>query len=344
MRFRIKTIALGAIAAAMAFGPFSAQAAEVEWSMQTYASTGMSEYNTLVKNFADKVEKASDGRMKIRVFPAGQVVSSAEVPEAVRAGALDLGSTFLVYYAGKEPAFQGINEWPAGHDDQQALDWFYSGGGKELLRPVAERHNFYYLGVSTLLGENIWSNKKIEGIEDLKGVKMRTTGLTAESLAKLGASPVSISSEDIYTAMQRGTIDAFEFISTPVHFGFGWNEVTQYVIYPKFTMGGSSDWLVNLDSWNALPDDLKAIVDNALRTASQEFFVRSRLEEREIEQKLMDAGIEFVTWPEGDLEKFHKVRYGVVREKYSPASEEFREIQQSRMNFLTNLGYSVEAP
>lgn len=344
MKTRMKSIALTALAAVMSFGPLEAMAADVQWRMQTYASTGMSEYNTLVMNFADKVEKASNGRMKIQVFPAGQVVGSAEVPEAVRAGALDLGSTFLVYYASKEPALQGINEWPSGLEEQQAYDWFYSGGGKELLRPLAERHNLYYLGVSTLLGENIWSNKKIEGIEDLKGLKMRTTGLTAESLAKLGASPVSISSEDIYTAMQRGTIDAFEFISTPVHFGFGWNEVTKYITYPKFTMGGSSDWIVNLDSWNALPDDLKEIVDNALRSASQEFFVQSRLEESEINEKLKDAGVEFVTWPEGDLEKFQKVRYEVVREKYSPASEEFREIQQSRMDFLAALGHSVEAP
>lgn len=344
MKTRIRSIALTTIAAVMSFGPLEAIAAEVEWRMQTYASTGMSEYNTLVMNFVNKVEKASNGRMTIQVFPAGQVVGSAEVPEAVRAGALDLGSTFLVYYASKEPALQGINEWPAGLEDQQAYDWFYSGGGKELLRPVAERHNLYYLGVSTLLGENIWSNKKIESLEDLKGLKMRTTGLTAESLVKLGASPVSMASEDIYTAMQRGTIDAFEFISTPVHYGFGLNEVTKYITYPKFTMGGSSDWIVNLDSWNTLPDDLKAIVDDALRSASQEFFVQSRLEESEINEKLKEAGVEFVTWPEGDLEKIQKVRYEVVREKYSPASEEFRAIQQSRMDFLAALGHSVEAP
>ncbi|WP_306130372.1 TRAP transporter substrate-binding protein [Roseovarius sp. MMSF_3350] len=344
MKITMKPIAWSAIAAVAAFGSIEASASEVEWSMQTYASTGMSEYNTLVTNFAQKVEKASGGRMSIRVFPAGQVVSSAEVPEAVRAGALDLGSTFMLYYASKEPAFQGVNEWPAGLERQQALDWFYSGGGKELLRPVAERHNLYYLGVTTLLGENIWSNKKIVGLSDLNGLKIRSSGLTAESLAKLGASPVNISSEDIYTAMQRGTIDAFEFVSTPVHFGFGLHEVTEFVVYPKFTKGGSSDWIVNLDSWNALPDDLKVIVDHALRSASQEFFVQSRLDESKIEQELRDAGIEFVTWPDGDLENFQKIRYEVVREKYSPASEEFRRIQESRMNFLADLGYSVEAP
>ncbi|MDD9739803.1 TRAP transporter substrate-binding protein DctP [Marinovum sp. SP66] len=341
MKIKLKSIAL---TIAMTLGPLTAMAAEIKWSMQTYASTGMSEYNTLVTNFAEKVEKASNGRMEIQVFPAGQVVSSAEVPEAVRAGALDLGNTFLMYYASKEPALQAINEWPAGFEDQQGLDWFYSGGGKELLRPVAERHNLYYLGVTTLLGENIWSNKKIGGIDDLKGLKLRTSGLTAESLAILGASPVSMSSEDIYTAMQRGTIDGFEFVSTPVHYGFGWHEVTKYVTDPKFIMGGSSDWIVNLDSWNALPDDLKAVIDNALRAASQEFFVQSRLEEGEIDKKLKEAGIEFITWPDGDLEQFEKARYQIVREKYWPASEEFREIQQSRMDFLRKLGYVVEAP
>tara|TARA_R110000787_G_scaffold173450_3_gene286058 strand:- start:1055 stop:2089 length:1035 start_codon:yes stop_codon:yes gene_type:complete len=344
MKTKLKSLALSAFAAALTFGPLQASAAEVEWRMQTYASTGMSEYNSLVVNFANRVEKASAGRMKIQVFPAGQVVASPEVTEAVRAGALDLGSTFLLYYAGKEPALQGIDEWPAGLYDQQALEWFYSGGGKELLRPVGERNNFYYLGVTTLLGENIWSNKKIESLEDVKGLKIRTAGLTAESLSKFGASPVSMASEDIYTGMQRGTIDAFEFVSTPVHYGFGWHEVTKYVINPKFTVGGASDWIVNLDSWNALPDDLKEIVDNSLRAASDDFFVQSRLEEGEIVKKLEEAGVEFLTWPEGDIEKFEKARYEVVREKYSPNSEDFRVIQQSRMDFLTKLGYAVEAP
>ena len=324
MKTKLKSLALSAFAAAL-----------------TYASTGMSEYNSLVVNFANRVEKASAGRMKIQVFPAGQVVASPEVTEAVRAGALDLGSTFLLYYAGKEPALQGIDEWPAGLYDQQALEWFYSGGGKELLRPVGERNNFYYLGVTTLLGENIWSNKKIESLEDVKGLKIRTAGLTAESLSKFGASPVSMASEDIYTGMQRGTI---EFVSTPVHYGFGWHEVTKYVIKPKFTVGGASDWIVNLDSWNALPDDLKEIVDNSLRAASDDFFVQSRLEEGEIVKKLEEAGVEFLTWPEGDIEKFEKARYEVVREQYSPNSEDFRVIQQSRMDFLTKLGYAVEAP
>lgn len=341
---RLGTIAFAALAGAFGFSASPGNAAEVEWRLQTYATTGMSEYNTLVTNFADKVEQASGGRMKITVFPAGQVVSSAEVPEAVRAGALDIGNTFLVYYAGKEPAFQAINEWPAGLERQQALDWFYSGGGKELLRPVAEKHNLHYLGVSTLLGESFWSNRKLDSIEDLKGLKIRSVGLTAESLVKMGASPVNLSSEDMYTAMQRGTIDAFEFISTPVHYGNGWHEVTKYITFPQFTLGGSSDWVVNLQSWNALPDDLKAIVDNALRAASQEFFVKSRLEERGIEQKLRDAGIEFLTWTEEEIKAYHGARYEVVREKYSSTSETFREIQQSRMDFLSGLGYEVEAP
>jgi TRAP-type mannitol/chloroaromatic compound transport system substrate-binding protein len=109
-------------------------------------------------------------------------------------------------------------------------------------------------------------------------------------------------------------------------------------------MGGSSDWIVNLDSWNALPDDLKEIVDNSLRAASDDFFVQSRLEEGEIVKKLEEAGVEFLTWPEGEIEKFEKARYEVVREKYSPNSEDFRVIQQSRMDFLTKLGYAVEAP
>lgn len=312
MRARFTAAATAAVLALATAAP--APAAEVTWRMQTVAGAATSELDALVRNFAGRVADASDGRMRIDVFPAGQLVPTPEVVEAVRAGALELGHTYLVYYVSREPALYGINEWAAGYDPLQGVGWFYDGGGADLLRPVLAEHGLHYLGVSPLLGEQLWFSEPVEDLEALEGVRIRSSGLTADAFARLGAAVVSMPAEEIYTGLQRGVVTGAEFTSLPIHHGLGWQEVAPYVALPSFTAGGSSDWIVNADAWEALPDDLKAVVDVSLRAAAFDWYRAAQAEEARLMREMAEAGATFIAWPEADMRRIEEMR---VRDRKS---------------------------
>ncbi len=340
------TLAAATLAAALTTAGWSAQAgaAEFEWNLQTVAGSGTTEYTQLVERFAGYVDDLTDGRVAIKTFPAGMLMKSSEVAAAVSSGALEMGHTYMVYYSGKEPALKSVNEWPAMVQPLQGVTWFYDAGGAEIMRRITAPHDIYFLGVSPLLGEHIWSKKPLEGIEDIKGLKMRASALAADSFADLGASVVTLSGEEVYQALQRGVIDATEFTTMPVNYGFGFHEVAPYVTLPTYSGGGTSDWVVNMDAWNALPEDLQAKMQQALQLASYEYYRQSRLEEQEVAAKLREEGVQLIRWSDADMRKLERARIEVMREKYTADSPLFAEKLESQLSYLERLGYDVDAP
>lgn len=318
-------------------------AAEFEWNLQTVAGAGTSEYEELVERFAHYADELTDGRVAIKTFPAGMLMKSSEVASAVSNGALEMGHTYLVYFSGKEPALKAVNEWPAMVQPLQGTSWFYEAGGAEIMRNITARHDMYFLGVSPLLGEHIWSKKPLAGIDDLKGLKMRASALAADSFAKLGASVVSLSGEEVYQALQRGVVDATEFTTMPVNYGLGFQEVAKYVTLPTYSGGGTSDWVVNMAAWERLPDDLKPKLEQALQLASYEYYRKSRLEEQEVTAKLREAGAELIRWSDDDMRKLERARIDVMRDTYAADSPLYAEKLESQLRFLERLGYDVDA-
>lgn len=314
-------------------------AAEITWRLQTVASAGTTEYKNLVENFAKHVKQETGGRVEIKTFPAGMLMGSGQVPEAVSRGTLDMGHTYLVYYSGKEPALKAVNEWPAEVHPLQGVTWFYEGGGAELMRKIVSKHNMHFLGVTPLLGEQIWSKKEIKGVADMKGMKLRAAGLAADSFARLGASVVAMPGEEVYQALQRGVIDGLEFTTMPVNYGLGLHEVAKFVSMPSYSGGGTSDWIVNQASWNKLPADLKPKMEAALKKASEEFHRSAVAEEKELTEKLAKGGVKLVRWPEAEMRKMEESRLAVMKEKYAAESPAYAEKLASQLKHLQKLGY-----
>ncbi|WP_332826316.1 TRAP transporter substrate-binding protein [Ramlibacter sp.] len=327
------------VAIAAASIPAGAHAAEITWRLQTVASAGTTEYKNLVENFARHVKEETGGRVEVKTFPAGMLMGSGQVPEAVSRGTLDMGHTYLVYYSGKEPALKAVNEWPAEVHPMQGVTWFYEGGGADLMRKIVGQHNMHFLGVTALLGEQIWSKKEIKSVADLRGVKMRAAGLAADSFTRLGASVVPMPGEEVYQALQRGVIDALEFTTLPVNYGLGLHEVAKYVVVPSYSGGGTSDWIVNAASWNKLPADLKPRMEAALKKASDEYQRSAVTEEKELTQKLVQGGVKLVKWPEAEVRKMEAARLAVMKEKYAAESPLYAEKLASQLKHLQKLGY-----
>src|SRR5690606_10506198 len=118
----------------------SVHAADFTWKMQSVAAAGTSEYKILVENFAERVKTETAGRVEVKVFPAGALMSSGQVVDAVSKGVLDAAHTYLVYYSGKEPALKAINEWHAESDPYQGVNWYYKADGQKLLNEILTRH------------------------------------------------------------------------------------------------------------------------------------------------------------------------------------------------------------
>lgn len=334
---------LAALATALPLAGAGAQTAapEFTWRMQSVAGASSSEYKILVEGFARHVTELTGGRLKIETFPAGVLIGTPQVTEAVSKGTLELGHTYVVYYAGREPAFKAANEWPAEVNPMQGAMWFYEGGGAEIMRGIAAKHNLYFLGVTPFLPEHIWSRVPIRNIAEMKGLKIRAGGTAADSFTLLGASAVSMSAEDLYLGLQRGVVDAAEFTTLPENVSRGLHEVSKYVMMPSYSGGGTSDWIINSAAWDALPEDVRRQVDLALQLASYEYYRAAFIEEQDLIKRLPEMGIEIVRWSEEDMKAMQNARITIMRDRYAADSAEYAAKFDSQFKFLQSLGYQV---
>ncbi len=314
---------------------------KVVWRMQTIAAPNTSEYDDLAQAFADRVNELSQGQMEIKVFPSGVLSNELEAGTAVGRGVFDLWHSYMQLHASKNKAFRSANEWPVNADRLQAAMW-YDQGGAQAYRDALVDDNLYHMGVTPVSGEHIWSKVPLNSVEDLKGLKIRSGGVASRSFQLLGAAPVSLPGSEVYQALQRGTVDAAEWTTLPVNYGFGLAEVTDYVVTPSYSGGATYDWVANLDAWNALPDHLKQVVEAALQEVSFEYWMKVKAEEAVILKKLAEEeGMTIIRWSDDDMRKLEEARMQVVAETYTEDAPEYEAILKDQLRFLESLGYDV---
>ncbi len=240
-----------------------------EWTGQAFCARA----NRLFENgqdFAYMIEKYTDGRIKIDYHSAGEIVPAMQVYDAAGQGIIDFGHACPCVAKSKAYAAQWFCDAPGAQSPIEKLIWYYHGGGKEILEQFFhERYNAHPLPMVAITTE-IWlySNKKIETIEDLIGLKMRAAGVRGEVLTKMGASVVVLPGSEMVPAMERGVIDAMEYSSINCTFDLGFCDVTKYLyMHPYKSTSPMNLWAINLDRWNELPDDVKAAVERASRDA-----------------------------------------------------------------------------
>lgn len=322
--------------------PFGVVSADdvIRWKLQTVDSASLPSYKILAQRFCERVKEASNGRLIITPYPAGALVPTFEVWDAMRRGMVDISYHFLVYWRGKEPALWNANEWVAYADRYQSAIWYYNGGGEELLRKTLEPHGLHYLGMTSgLWGECLWSKEKLDSPDALKGKKMRAAGLAADMATELGASVVVLPGSEVYQALEKGVVDVAEYTNPIVNYSIGLQEVAKYVVFPPYSGGGNYDWFVNSKKWQKLPSDLKSIVELCLNEASYLYSLENELETARVNNKLRAMkDVTFVNWTKEDMKKVEAARVRSM-EKASQKSPLLKDILQSRMNILKELGY-----
>ena len=225
--------------------------------------------------FAERVTKMSGGRLTIKVFGAGELVPPLEVFDAVSSGAAECGHATSYYWQGKDPSFHFFTGVPFGMTQIEHLSWFRFGGAQDLWNRAYEPFNVvpFYAGSSGTQAGG-WFAKELKTLDDLKGLKMRIAGLGGEVLRRLGASVVMLPPTDIFSALQSGTIDAAEWVGPWNDLAFGLYKVVGNYYMPAFhELGPSLEVIVNKDKLMSLPEDLRAIFEEAALATAMETMV-----------------------------------------------------------------------
>ena len=212
----------------------------------------------------DKVKKASGGRMEIKQFPPSSLVPVFGTFKGVAKGVLEMATSGASYNVGFIPSAEMGLGWPATFETLEELNYFmFEAGMLELMRKAYAEKGVYYLGPGSPIHYAVPLLKKpIKTLADLKGLKIRSVGVFGELMQQLGASPVMIPMQEVYTAMSSGTIDGAILGGPASLWAFKLFELGKYAIWPPLQRYAYIDTIINLEAWNALPEDLKAILES----------------------------------------------------------------------------------
>lgn len=245
---------------------------KVKWKMVTTWPKNFPVLGTGANQLAKLITDMTNGRIKVKVFGGGELVPAFEVFDAVSRGTAQMGHGSAYYWKGKIEEAQFFSTVPFGLNSQEMTSWLYHGGGMELWQETYEP-----FGVIPAAAGNTnvqmagWFNKEINSVNDLKGLKMRIPGLGGEVLKRAGGTPVNLPGGELFTSLKTGAIDATEWVGPYNDLAFGFHKAAKYYYYPGWHEPGTTlEALINKKAFDALPEDLQAIVMNACKVVNQE--------------------------------------------------------------------------
>jgi TRAP-type mannitol/chloroaromatic compound transport system substrate-binding protein len=310
----------------------------IVWKMSD--TWGGTKVHDLTVHFAEAVEAASGGRLKIKVFTTGSIAGAFELFDTVSKGVLDAGHSWPGYWKGKSEAFVLFASVPFGMDHESFNIWWYQAGGRQLMDELYGKFGlkpFIAGDAGQELG--LFSNKPASKMEDFKGMKARTAGWYMDILNQLGVAVTPLPGSEIYLGLERGVIDAAEFSAPSITYPMGFHEVSKYVIEPGVHQPGDVfDIFINQKSWDKLPQDLKHIVRTcAMETHlwSYTWFQYHNIEALEL---LKEAGVEFIKMDEKTRITFRKQTKQYIdglKEKYP----DVKKIRNSQEKFLEDFAF-----
>lgn len=273
-----------------------------EWRMVTTWPKNFPGLGTGAQRLADAITEASEGRLTVKLFAAGELVPAFESFDAVREGRAHMSHNAPYYWINKHRSTPFFAAVPGGLTAQEHNAWVYWGGGQELWDEL-----YAEFGLKSVLAGNSgtqmggWFQKEINSVEDFQGLKMRIPGLGAEVINRLGATAVNLPGGEIMPALQAGVIDATEWVGPWNDLAFGFYKVTKNYYGPGFhEPGTASELLMNRGAWESLEPDLKAIVTAAAAAQNVQILAEFTAANNEAQRVLVEEhGVRLRRFPEG---------------------------------------------
>ncbi|MBN9604723.1 MAG: TRAP transporter substrate-binding protein [Afipia felis] len=288
----LKVTAAGAATAAVASPAIAQSSPEIKWRLTSSFPKSLDTIYGAAEIMAKQVAEMTDNKFQIQVFAAGEVVPGLQALDATSNGTVEMCHTATYYYVGKDPTFAIYAAVPFGLNARMQNSWWYQGGGEQLGNEFFKKHGVigHPCGnTGTQMGG--WFRKEIKTVADLSGLKMRIGGIAGQVLAKLGVVPQQLAGGDIYPSLEKGTIDAAEWIGPYDDEKLGFNKVAPYYYYPGFWEGGLMvHSLTNLEKWNSLPKAYQAVLANAAANANSYMQARYDLQNPGALKRLVAGG------------------------------------------------------
>jgi len=297
-----------------------------------------------VERFAKNVNLASGGEIEIKVFPKNILVPALGVFDACSSGQIDAFHSGPYYWKGKNAALSLFGGFPFGFTSNEMGAWMNFGGGLDIWREIYKKYNLYpMIGGNTDVQMGGWFRKEINSLIDLKGLKMRIPGLGGEVMAKLGVNPILLPAGEIYTALDRGTIDATEWVGPALDIKMGFFKVAKYYYSGFHEPGSVLELTFNKNVWDNLAQDHKKLIKSCANELNSQMVYDFQTQNAKALKNLKEKGVILKQWPKEVVDAAKKALFDVIDEQ-SKKSDIFKKVWQMIEPFWlenkewTNLG------
>ncbi|PSR12080.1 MAG: ABC transporter substrate-binding protein [Bacteroidetes bacterium] len=296
--------------------PTLASGERYEWKMTTTWPPNFPVLDEACKMFARLINEMSAGRIKITVYGGGELAPPLKAFETVRTGGAELGSGAGYYWAGIAPAAQFFATVPFGMNAAQHTGWIMNGGGLELWQELYDQYNLVpFLGGNTGVQMGGWFNREINSIKDIQGLKMRIPGLGGTVFNAAGGAQVTMAGSELYTNLERGVIDATEWLGPYHDTLMGFNEIAKYYYTPGWHEPGTAlEFFINKEKYNLLSPDLKVIMRSASYHTHLWCWMEMEKRNAEALNVLVEKGIQLRQFPQSVLAEFRRLTHQVIQD------------------------------
>lgn len=288
---------------------------EIKWRMTSSFPKSIDTLYGSAELLAERLREITGGKFDIRVFPAGEIVPGLQALDAVQQGTVEMCHSCSYYYVGKDKTFAFGTAVPFGMNAPQMDAWIVAGGGQELLDEFYSNYNVLsFLGGNTNIQMGGWYRKQINSVEDINGLKIRIAGIGGEILSRMGAIPQQIAGSDIYPALEKGTIDAAEWVAPYDDEKLGFYKVAPYYYSPGWWEPGPVvHFYVNRQEWDKLPKEYQAAFRAAAREAHVLMSSSYNHKNPQAMARLLAQGVKLETFSDDIMKK----AYEVAQEMYA---------------------------
>lgn len=310
----------------------------IRWKMVTSWPKSLDTLYGGAQTVCDRVAAMTGGRFKIQPFAAGEIVPGLEVLDAVQNGTVECGHTASYYYVGKNPALAFGTGVPFGLTGQQQNAWYYHGGGLEMMHELYSDFNVIsFPAGNTGVQMGGWFKNEIMSLSDLKGLKMRIPGLGGQVMAKLGVNVQVLPGGEIYLALERGAIDAAEWVGPYDDLKLGLNKAASFYYYPGWWEPGPTlEVQVNKSQWEKLPVEYQEIFKTAAMEANLNMLAQYDALNRQALTTIVDGGTKLKAYPPRVLQAAQKAATEYYAEQ-SEASPAFKKVYQQWNQFRSSI-------
>jgi len=333
----LKVAALSVAVGLMATLPLQqASAAEdkIRWKVQSTFNTGWPALGDPIAYLAKTMDKATDGRIKLKVYEPGKIVPPLEITPSISRGDLPAAYNYLAYDQGRIPSAVLFSAVPFGMEPWEYASWWFEGEGSKLAEDIYHERNVHPLLCSTIGPETAgWYRKPITKLEDLKGLKIRFSGLGGMVLNKIGASATLMAGGEIFAALEKGTLDATEYSMPAIDEILGFYKVAKYNLFPGWHQPSTSTHLlINLDKWNDLSTADQTLFEMGCTAATMRAITRGESLQGAILNGFKEKGVTAAKLPDEVLRELQRVSAEVMKEE-SAKDADFKKVWDSQQAF-----------